>query len=466
MKSNHSVFFLLISALEHLSLVHGANYQQTSQETNQYLENQCKEYTMKNSDSIVRLNPAVDSIDKLKDTIKDLQVKLGIVEGQIKSKEDHLKEIGTLQIRLVNAECQVQIKNQIYIKDKEISEQTEQLKYKDQQIEYQKEEIKKKDDKINTLAATINNCQNQLVYAEGQIRIKDELISFKVEEIKVKTENLKCKEHLIESNDKQIMDQVEQIKNKAEEMNIISNQLKDVKAQVASKNNQIDGLNSHIKTVSEELTARLLKCNPPESCPSGIYNISNQRMPLFKVPCSLDGWMVIQRRQDGSENFTRNWQEYKDGFGDVRGEFFIGLEKIYQLTNADPHELSIKLGSVNGVYKYAHYDNFKIGSEKEFYELQLLGKYSGAAGDSLTHHRMAKFSTIDRDNDASSLDCAKKYSSGWWFVDCFKSSLNGKYHLSGTSAFGEGVNWHLWNEDYTTSLTFVEIIIRPKLYRK
>ncbi|XP_041565009.1 fibrinogen-like protein 1 [Drosophila elegans] len=186
-------------------------------------------------------------------------------------------------------------------------------------------------------------------------------------------------------------------------------------------------------------------------------------MAPFEIPCKLDGWMVIQRRQDGSESFTRHWQDYKDGFGNVEREFFIGLEKLYQLTNAVPHELYIKLGTLEGVYKYAHYNDFKIGSEQEFYELKALGNYSGSAGDSLIRHKNKNFSTFDRNNDPSGADCAEKNNGGWWFANCFDSALNGKYHKNGQSKSQEGVNWYYWNNDYTTSFTFVEMMIRPNL---
>ncbi|TMW44968.1 hypothetical protein DOY81_009951, partial [Sarcophaga bullata] len=66
----------------------------------------------------------------------------------------------------------------------------------------------------------------------------------------------------------------------------------------------------------------------------------------FVVPCREDGgvWTVIQRRINGSVDFYRNLSEYKTGFGNVDGEFFIGLDKLHALTSTlKPVELLIQL---------------------------------------------------------------------------------------------------------------------------
>ncbi|XP_044317118.1 fibrinogen-like protein 1 isoform X2 [Drosophila rhopaloa] len=196
-------------------------------------------------------------------------------------------------------------------------------------------------------------------------------------------------------------------------------------------------------------------------CTNFIYQIKVRDLEPFKVSCATSppGWTVIQRRIDGSENFNRTWNDYKYGFGNVSGEFFIGLEKLHRMTEARPHELYIKLGDVDGSTSYAQYDDFKIGSEEELYELKNLGNFSGEAGDSLTYNKNQKFSTFDRDNDnIIGFNCASTYGA-WWHNYFLNSALNGKYFEDGK---GNGIIWYSWHEDYDESLTFVEMMIRPK----
>ncbi|XP_020801814.1 angiopoietin-1-like [Drosophila serrata] len=82
----------------------------------------------------------------------------------------------------------------------------------------------------------------------------------------------------------------------------------------------------------------------------------------FSVLCDADivgpGWTVIQRRLDGSEDFYRNLSDYRMGFGNLTGEFFIGLDKLHQLTKLQQHELFVRLQFFNGSTKFARYDNF------------------------------------------------------------------------------------------------------------
>lgn len=119
-------------------------------------------------------------------------------------------------------------------------------------------------------------------------------------------------------------------------------------------------------------------------------------------------------------DFNRDWDQYKAGFGDLRGNFFIGLEKLHHLTLSQPHGLYVYLEDFKNKTRYAKYSHFLIGSEYESYKLKKLGTYSGNAGDSLVNHLNMNFTTKNNDNDTSmKANCAGLYKSGWWFYNCY-----------------------------------------------
>ncbi|XP_058123408.1 ficolin-1-like [Anopheles ziemanni] len=157
---------------------------------------------------------------------------------------------------------------------------------------------------------------------------------------------------------------------------------------------------------------------------SGIYQIQPENP--FKQPMNVlcdqeygsGGWTVIQYRFDGSVNFYRGWQEYKNGFGSLEGEFWLGLDRIFQLTAFKPLELVILLVDLLGVSTYARYERFEIGDESQGYVLKPVGAYSGTAGDQLTNLVGQNFTTLDKDYDAVSINCAVEYTGAWWHENC------------------------------------------------
>ncbi|XP_034472799.1 ficolin-1-like isoform X1 [Drosophila innubila] len=187
-------------------------------------------------------------------------------------------------------------------------------------------------------------------------------------------------------------------------------------------------------------------------------NFSNQH---FKVACDAEtqggGWTIILRRMDGSVNFYRNWTEYKNGFGDLNGEFFLGLDKIHVLTKERKQELLVVLVNFAGLQKYELYDDFAIGNEDQKYDLRTLGEASGTAGDSLSFHRGKEFSTYDRKDVRQR--CAETYNGAWWYGDdrCHESQLTGKYN---DNRVGKGVNWISFGS-YHTSYKRAVMMIRP-----
>ena len=193
---------------------------------------------------------------------------------------------------------------------------------------------------------------------------------------------------------------------------------------------------------------------------SGVYSVNPDCKGHFNVYCDMrtdgGGWTVFQRRQDGSVDFYRGWNDYKAGFGQLTAEVWLGNDKMHRLTASRPSSLRVNLEDWNGVRAYAKYGKFNIGDEQAQYRLEV-GSYSGTAGDSLAYHNNMAFSTKDRDNDRWSGNCAVRFTGAWWYESCHSSNLNGKYQ--GNKNDNQGAMWGGFKG--SLSLKFTKMKLRP-----
>ena len=186
----------------------------------------------------------------------------------------------------------------------------------------------------------------------------------------------------------------------------------------------------------------------------------------FDMETDGGGWTVFQRRKDGSVDFNRGWNEYERGFGNIDGDYWLGLASLHQLLQLNgANELRIDLEDYSGSTAYAKYSSFNVGNSSSKYRLSVSG-YSGTAGDSITASERSymygylngmKFSTRDQDNDNWSGHCAVSFRGGWWFNTCHHSFLNGLYQS------GKGANsnhWYTWKGH--SHLSFSEMKFRKK----
>ncbi|KAI5633138.1 fibrinogen C domain-containing protein 1-like isoform X1 [Phthorimaea operculella] len=151
---------------------------------------------------------------------------------------------------------------------------------------------------------------------------------------------------------------------------------------------------------------------------------------------------VLQNRFDGSQDFYKSWNDYKNGFGNLAGEFWLGLEKLNYLTNQKLYELRVEMEAQTGHEAYAGYSVFTVGPEHEGFRISTLGTYHGTAGDSLSYHAGQKFSTLDADNDEwKDGACAVEHGGAWWYKECDKSNLNGKYSTTPDEHRGQSMYW-------------------------
>ena len=113
---------------------------------------------------------------------------------------------------------------------------------------------------------------------------------------------------------------------------------------------------------------------------SGVYKIDPDGLGEFEVFCDQTtaggGWTVFQKRYGGAVDFFRGWNDYKQGFGNLTGEFWLGLNKIHRLTARSSNKLRVDLEDLHGKTAFAEYSSFSVASERAKYLLSL-GVYSG-----------------------------------------------------------------------------------------
>ena len=195
---------------------------------------------------------------------------------------------------------------------------------------------------------------------------------------------------------------------------------------------------------------------------SGVYTIANfcgVKCSNTRVYCDTGsgggGWTVLQRRKDGSTDLkNRDWVEYEDGFGNLHGEFWIGLRSMHCLTSQGHWELRIDYHLKNGTKSYLHYNKFAIGSANDQYPLNTSGFDSIGLTDpfnSFTPQNGMKFTSRDRDNDLYILNCAY-HRGGFWHSKCGGFEINDDPNDSSTLYLNG--QWH--------GTTLIEMKVRPK----
>uniref|UniRef100_A0A6Q2ZAM7 Zmp:0000000846 n=1 Tax=Esox lucius TaxID=8010 RepID=A0A6Q2ZAM7_ESOLU len=174
---------------------------------------------------------------------------------------------------------------------------------------------------------------------------------------------------------------------------------------------------------------------------TGIYTIflaGDESSPI-QVYCDMTtdggGWLV-------SRKHTKTHTHHR-------------LANLHKITAADQYELRVDL-SDNGESAYAQYDKFTIAEPRSRYKMHV-GGYSGTAGDSMTYHQGRPFSTYDNDNDIAVTNCALSYKGAFWYKNCHRVNLMGRY---GDNSHSKGINWFHW-KGHEHSIQFAEMKIRP-----
>uniref|UniRef100_K1Q0F5 Ficolin-1 n=1 Tax=Magallana gigas TaxID=29159 RepID=K1Q0F5_MAGGI len=109
-----------------------------------------------------------------------------------------------------------------------------------------------------------------------------------------------------------------------------------------------------------------------------LVSVINETEPKSDyVRIELD--QVFQRRQDGSEDFYRTWIEYKNGFGNLSSEFWLGNDKLHQLLSQGTYEMRMNMEDFDNETRYVKYSSFNVGNESTKFTFTVSG-FSGNVG--------------------------------------------------------------------------------------
>ena len=219
----------------------------------------------------------------------------------------------------------------------------------------------------------------------------------------------------------------------------------------------------NVFTILFRSSVGLFSCQRTDSGPSAVFNGRTQTT-RFTAYCDREtdggGWIVFQRRQDGSVDFYRDWNAYKRGFGSASGEFWLGLDTLHYLTSQAGSTYELRIDMVfktTGEKHYGKWSTFLVEGEANNYRLHISGFSSPSLTDMMNYHNGQQFSTRDRDHDSSRGDCSNAHKGGWWYNNCHHVNVNGLYgrrdgDLTGVVYYQGGYK----------SLKFVEMKLRRR----
>ena len=217
-----------------------------------------------------------------------------------------------------------------------------------------------------------------------------------------------------------------------------------------------------------------LKCYGVSKTKDGPHTIYPSRPGLTSLQVSCDqetnggGWIMYQRRVDGTLNFTKNWAEYKYMFGnhgDKTTELWLWNENVYQLLQSygsTQWELRIEVDAFDGSGCWVVASNFRMNNEALRYSMNWDSVFASKpelVGD-LNYHKLIPFITLDnKEGSDDAKRCIGNYKGGWWYVDCVSIFLNGEYRNQAVATF-KSISFYSFK--YQVSLERSRMMFRPQ----
>lgn len=164
-----------------------------------------------------------------------------------------------------------------------------------------------------------------------------------------------------------------------------------------------------------------------------IINITIPTISGVTSVLSVNGWFVMQQRLDAGFSFNYSWIDYRNGFGQPQENFWLGNEKMYQLTTVKNWKLRFEMMIQTYGWMSAEYEYFTLTDESANYTINL-DAFSGDCSNAMMYtggtgqynNNGMPFTTYDVKHDLSQAgyNCAAGQGGGWWYNHCYNACLN------------------------------------------
>ncbi|KAK6187341.1 hypothetical protein SNE40_005397 [Patella caerulea] len=150
--------------------------------------------------------------------------------------------------------------------------------------------------------------------------------------------------------------------------------------------------------------------------------------PVLEVKC-LGKKTIIHHRTKFCHDvdFNRTWAEYREGFGKVHGEYWLGLKHVHKIIQNNGQECTLRVQlHFNPVIQAVQYQSAVLTNQSDSYRILLSGSNARVnETDYLTGGAYSidgrPFSTYDR--DSSGYSCPGRFNGGWWYPENVNCSL-------------------------------------------
>ncbi|KAL2097762.1 hypothetical protein ACEWY4_006969 [Coilia grayii] len=327
----------------------------------------------------------------------------------------------------------------------EIKEEEEQLKQTTVVLQANNEEIK-------TLSHEINTKVEDIIQERSSLRSQMDVLEEKMSGLSQgllssdQLAEISALKEVIHTQERSITELLKAVREQTEQLSLQRTQIKSLEKKISDSNLQETSFRwvPHTEThsvsgyLSENSTDSSLEDDLPGHCGdvyarglrnSGLYTIKPNHSQPFLVYCEMtaDGAStVIQRRQDGSLDFDQTWRSYEEGFGNCKGEFWLGLKKIYAIARHNDTIVRIQAeDSKQGRHVVEYYLMMEDASSD--YAIHLRSTDTDLP-HTVGNKTAIRFSTKDHiKDDHQDPSCPNDYTGGWWFSACGDINLNGRY---------------------------------------